>query len=379
MTEIVEKKGIGHPDSLAGQIAENLCWKICCYYKNKYKSIYRFNVDQVEIIGGEVKIDFGHGKIIKPGFVTISGKATCLSAKECKRINEIAITSSKKLLVSILGRNIIDFFRIKSNIKAYSKRNVDFFEHPKIPLSEDTAVGIGFYPQTLAEKMAADVEKFILKKIIKRFPVGKDIKIMIVNERKSGKIEFIVSLAFLGEEIKNINEYFLIKEKIKSILLAYTRKMGKQNTEVVINAADNRELGRTFITLSGTSAEHDQGSVGRGNNASGLITPFRHISTEVIYGKNPVYHVGKIYNILAFYLAKKISEILNNKGVEVSILSKLGNPINIPQVVNVNVNYKTTNKEKRKIRNTIFKEYGRLFKIVPGTNYTKFTQIILTC
>ena len=45
--EIVEKKGIGHPDCLADQIAEFSCRNICNYYRNKYKAIYRFNVDQI--------------------------------------------------------------------------------------------------------------------------------------------------------------------------------------------------------------------------------------------------------------------------------------------------------------------------------------------
>ena len=42
----------------------------------------------------------------------------------------------------------------------------------------------------------------------------------------------------------------------------------------------------------------DDGQVGRGNRANGLITPYRLMSIEAAAGKNPVTHVGKLYTVL---------------------------------------------------------------------------------
>ncbi len=376
--EIVEKKGIGHPDSLADQIAEFTCRNICNYYKNKYRAIYRFNVDQVEINGGEIKINFGKGQIIKPGEITISGKASCISQEECKKINKIAVSSTKKLLTSIFNNKILRVFKIKSNIGIYSIRNKKFFESRELPISEDTAIGIGFYPYTLVENLTLDIEKNLSQKLIKEFPIGKDTKVMVVKKDSERKIQIIISIAFLGEKIKNINEYFLLKEKIKEKLLALVRKKIKQQVELVINAADNKKEKKVYLTLTGTAAEHDKGSVGRGNRVSGLISFYRPTSFEVIYGKNPVYNTGKLYNLLAFYLAKKIAKRFNNKlSVEVSILSRLGNPISMPEIVSINTCKEMNEENKETIRLIILKEFENLFWMVPDSNYTKFTNMIL--
>ena len=62
-----------------------------------------------------------------------------------------------------------------------------------------------------------------------------------------------------------------------------------------------------YLTLLGTSAEQgDSGQVGRGNRVCGLISLNRPMSVEAAAGKNPVSHVGKIYNVLAHELAMRI-------------------------------------------------------------------------
>lgn len=52
-----------------------------------------------------------------------------------------------------------------------------------------------------------------------------------------------------------------------------------------------------ILLVTGTSAEvGDDGQVGRGNRVNGIITPGRPVSLEAAVGRNPVSHVGKIYN-----------------------------------------------------------------------------------
>lgn len=54
-----------------------------------------------------------------------------------------------------------------------------------------------------------------------------------------------------------------------------------------------------YLTVTGTSAEAgDDGEVGRGNRVNGLITLYRPMNMEAAAGKNPVTHVGKLYNII---------------------------------------------------------------------------------
>jgi S-adenosylmethionine synthetase len=109
--------------------------------------------------------------------------------------------------------------------------------------------------------------------------------------------------------------------------------------EVTINAADKPEHGIFYLTVTGTSAEHgDDGMTGRGNRANGLITPMRSMSLEAAAGKNPVSHVGKIYNVVAQRIADKIYKQLKEiTEVYVEIVSQIGKPINEPKILNIEI------------------------------------------
>jgi S-adenosylmethionine synthetase len=62
------------------------------------------------------------------------------------------------------------------------------------------------------------------------------------------------------------------------------------------------------------------------------------MGTEAAAGKNPVSHVGKIYNILAHQAAEKIYR--NTEGIRevyVLLLSRIGTPIDRPQMASAQV------------------------------------------
>ncbi|MEM4586787.1 MAG: methionine adenosyltransferase, partial [Desulfurococcaceae archaeon] len=89
-----------------------------------------------------------------------------------------------------------------------------------------------------------------------------------------------------------------------------------------------------YLTVTGTSAEHgDDGATGRGNRANGLIAPMRPLSMEAVAGKNPVNHVGKIYNVIARRIANKIYNTIDCfKEVYVEIVSQIGRRIDQPLI-----------------------------------------------
>jgi S-adenosylmethionine synthetase len=98
--------------------------------------------------------------------------------------------------------------------------------------------------------------------------------------------------------------------------------------------APGRGLNGIYLSLLGTSAEDaDSGQVGRGNRVNGLISMNRPMGTEAAAGKNPVSHVGKIYNVLAHRLARQIYEEIDGvREVYVLLLSRIGTPIDRPQM-----------------------------------------------
>jgi S-adenosylmethionine synthetase len=133
-----------------------------------------------------------------------------------------------------------------------------------------------------------------------------------------------------------------VKEQVREEVLKLASRIAPEHeVEVYVNTADVREKNIFYLTVTGTSAEHgDDGATGRGNRVNGLITPFRPMSLEATAGKNPVSHVGKIYNVVARDIAEMIYQKLSTKGVKevyVAILSQIGKPIDRPQVANIKI------------------------------------------
>ena len=106
-----------------------------------------------------------------------------------------------------------------------------------------------------------------------------------------------------------------------------------------VNTADDIGLGSVFLTVSGTSAEAgDDGETGRGNRANGLITPYRPMTLEAMAGKNPVTHVGKLYNAAATRIAHAVvAEVPGITEVECYLVSQIGEPVDRPRLTHLRV------------------------------------------
>ncbi|MEM4704894.1 MAG: methionine adenosyltransferase, partial [Candidatus Bathyarchaeia archaeon] len=132
------------------------------------------------------------------------------------------------------------------------------------------------------------------------------------------------------------------------------------SVDVQLNTLDSpkRGLGGLYLTVLGTSADSgDSGQVGRGNRVNGLISLNRPFCSEAAAGKNPVSHVGKIYNFLTFRLANHVyEEVPELEEVYIWLLSKIGAPIDHPAVAAAQVVMKGNNnlsKVRREISNVL--------------------------
>ena len=74
--EMVERKGIGHPDSLADGVAEAVSRALSKEYLKRYDCIFHHNTDQAEVIAGQSNPKFGGGEILTPQTLLVCGRAT---------------------------------------------------------------------------------------------------------------------------------------------------------------------------------------------------------------------------------------------------------------------------------------------------------------
>jgi S-adenosylmethionine synthetase len=150
------------------------------------------------------------------------------------------------------------------------------------------------------------------------------------------EVGITVAAAMVSKYIENTSEYVSYTNQIRDAVLDLASDIiPERDVTCQVNVADNVEKGIMFLTITGTSAEAgDDGEVGRGNRSNGLITPCRTMSLEAVCGKNPINHVGKLYNIMSTEMAREIFKRGQGDIVEaqVRLLSQIGRPITDPWV-----------------------------------------------
>lgn len=341
--ELVERKGIGHPDSIADGIAEAVSRALSREYIKRYGIILHHNTDQVEVVGGRAYPRFGGGEVIKPIYILLSGRAVEFVDREMFPVHEVAIKAAKEYLRKTVKHLDVDnHVVIDSRIGQGSVDLVGVFNKVKenpIPFSNDTSFGVGYAPLSETEKIVLETERLLNSaKFKKEWPaVGEDIKVM--GLRKGDEIDLTIAAAIVDSEVQTPQEYLEVKEGIYRAVKELAAQYTQRKVNVYVNTADDPEKDIYYITVTGTSAEAgDDGSVGRGNRVNGLISPNRHMSMEAAAGKNPVSHVGKIYNILANLIAKDIAEQIGGvQEVYVRLLSQIGKPIDEPLVASIQI------------------------------------------
>ncbi|RLM48635.1 methionine adenosyltransferase, partial [Halorubrum sp. Atlit-28R] len=148
-----------------------------------------------------------------------------------------------------------------------------------------------------------------------------------------------VAAAMVDSHIDDIDDYIEAVDNVREFVTDLATEYTDREVNVEVNTADDYEEGSIYLTTTGTSAEQgDDGSVGRGNRANGLITPNRPMSMEVTSGKNPVNHIGKIYNLLSTHIAETVvDEVDGIRDLQVRLLSQIGRPIDEPHVADAKV------------------------------------------
>jgi S-adenosylmethionine synthetase len=336
--EIVERKGIGHPDSISDGIAESVSRALCNAYIERFGAIMHHNTDEVQITAGESAPEFGGGEIIKPMDILLTGRGIAQIDGKKIGLDRIAISAAKNFLNDhIINLDIESCTVVECKIGHGSGDLRDVFARKgKAPLSNDTSFGVGFAPFSETETIVMKTENLLNSRGFKnKLPaVGEDIKVM--GMRDKDLITLTVAVAMVDKYVNDLDSYLEVKSKVKEEIARLSSQYTSREVEIFVNTADrcdDCDLPSVYLTVTGTSAEMgDDGSVGRGNRANGLITPNRPMSMEATSGKNPINHVGKIYNLLSNKMADDIvKEVEGVQQVHIMLLSQIGKPVDQPK------------------------------------------------
>ncbi len=326
--EVIERKGIGHPDTLTDALAERMSAHYAQYTLKHYGVILHHNFDKLHILGGATELDFGGGRLIRPIRVIINGRASASFAGEQLPVQYILGDAARSFFQERFPGLIdpardLEFHWLVSTSSSpgrtkrttgaraymFNPRTVAEVKGYDGPLvNNDTSMGCGYAPYSILEAAVLGLERDLNSSVRKdEFPwLGTDIKVMAV--RQDDLISITVCLPQIASKVASERAY---QENLATLDRHIRRQLARllqgAPFELGYNTRDNRRTGDYYLTVTGTALESgDEGVVGRGNRINGLITPFRPMNLEGVCGKNPLYHTGKLYNIVAQRIAERI-------------------------------------------------------------------------
>jgi S-adenosylmethionine synthetase len=338
--EIVERKGIGHPDSICDGIAETVSRALARTYLDRFDGMLHFNTDETQLVAGTAVPAFGGGEMLEPVYLLIVGRATKSYGGERIPAETVALEAARGYLAEHfpeldVGSDVVVDVRLGEG--SGDLKEV-FGEEGAVPMANDTSYGVGHAPLTETERIVYDTERRLNTEYAADHPeLGQDIKVM--GKREGDHIDVTVAAAMVDAYIEDMRAYRDAVRGVEAFVAEMAREYTDREVTVHVNTADDYEEGAIYLTTTGTSAEQgDDGSVGRGNRANGLITPNRPMSMEATSGKNPVNHIGKIYNLLSTELAQSVVEDVEGiRQLQVRLLSQIGQPIDNPHVADAEV------------------------------------------
>jgi len=338
--EMVERKGLGHPDTICDALAEQLSRNLCRHYREHFGEILHHNVDKALLCGGSAVPAFGGGEVTAPIEIHLSGRATSRVGDERVNVEEIAIEGSRAWLRSTLHALDADrHVRLHCGIRPGSQDLGALFARGalRVPLANDTSFGVGYAPLSPLERLVLDVERTLNSRDrAAAHPAwGEDVKVMGFRRGRAARIT--LACALVGRHLRALDDYYGQKEAVRRVVSGLAARAGFEGCAVDVNAADAPDGSAVYLTVTGTSAEAgDDGEVGRGNRVNGLITPGRPMSLEAAAGKNPVSHAGKLYNVLALRVAERlVAELPEIAAAECYLLSRIGHPVTDPALAHL--------------------------------------------
>ncbi len=334
--ELIERKGKGHPDTICDSIMEAVCISLCREYLAVAGCILHHNIDKGLLVAGVSAVKPGGGTILEPMKIIFGDRATSDYRGIKIPVAEIAEAAAAGWLKENL--RFVDpslHVLFQNEIKPGSAELTDLFAR-RIIGANDTSVGVGYAPLTPAESLVLETEKHLNSPAFKlAYPeTGEDVKVL--GFRDGSTLTLTIAIAFVDRYIRDTAMYFERKEAVRESLLAFVaaKRHPFHRVSIELNMLDDRSRGEggIYLTVLGTSADGaDGGEVGRGNRVNGLIAFGRPLSLEAAAGKNPVRHVGKIYNVLAREIAARIySEVKGIEEVTIFLCSQIGQPVDRP-------------------------------------------------
>ena len=361
--EIVERKGIGHPDTIADKLATECSRVYSVYCKKHFNCILHHNIDKLYVGGGLFLLENNKIKKYNKIRVELNGRVSNTMNGEKIDLESIFIPTIKEYFKSIMPRiNPDEDLDIKINCTQFSKReywyeprNVDDVPDSKELFAADTSLCVIHSSKTFCENLAFELEQSFWSYDERGYAhpkysdVGQDIKVMV--SRIENDVTATLCVPVYKDLYSNKEEYDNIIKKHEERLtnIAYTIHNPKNyNFKIEINRMPDNSYRNYSLVLGSCIECGEEGLVGRGNNAQGLISTFREHTVEAPCGKNERYHTGRVINFMGIKALNRIDKELNIKATLYCLTRNRGS-LTEPFLFYLSINDTSKEQEVRKI------------------------------
>jgi len=348
-SETVERKGLGHPDTLADLVAETFCYRYAHFCLDQFDFVPNHSADKVTLAGADATVHLGGYEVVRPVGAYLFGKVTRSVAGVQIPVEELFASAVDDVLVTCTRYPDVTS-HVEMFVRAVVGSPID--HHPgyynpssseqleSIVVNErfanDTVACAGSAPFTPTEQVVIDLERYMQSQTFVDLIGGTGSDIKVLASRRGRTLDLTTCLPFHPEAINSWGDYgqrLAAARKLIEQHLADSVGDAVQTCHVLLNGRDVPARG--YLAPFGTClGKGDVGAVGRGNRYSGVIAQGRPMSIEAPAGKNLLHHTGKIYTLLAQWISEAIVTQLDVNN-QVIITSKVGNRLDEPGSVGV--------------------------------------------
>ncbi|MFB6095215.1 MAG: methionine adenosyltransferase, partial [Halodesulfurarchaeum sp.] len=203
--EIVERKGVGHPDSLCDGIAEAVSRALAQAYLDRFGKVLHYNTDETQLVAGNSAPAFGGGEVVEPIYILLVGRATKRYDGEAIPVDSIALESAREFLDSALPNLDLEsdvIVDVKLGEGSGDLQEVFSEDGRSVPMANDTSFGVGHAPLTETERIVLETERRLNREFGDDHPaLGEDIKVM--GKREGNTIDLTVAAALVDQFVPN--------------------------------------------------------------------------------------------------------------------------------------------------------------------------------
>jgi S-adenosylmethionine synthetase len=248
--EYVERKGLGHPDSICDAVMEAICLNLSRAYLEAAGRVLHHNIDKGLLVAGQTEPKLGGGKVIAPMRLVVGDRATERFGEQHIPVGQIVEATARQWLQHLRFVDPQTHVVIQNELQLGSAELVGIFGPPNSPTSgsytaNDTSAAVGYAPLTETEHLVLAAEHFLNSPEFKHefLETGEDVKVMAV--RRGRNLHLTVAMAFVDRYIWEEATYFHRKTVAQHNLKGFleTKLHALDQVEVAMNALDRPGIG----------------------------------------------------------------------------------------------------------------------------------------